>query len=193
MRTGTVLAARLTIVMFVALVTAAVSLAVTAAVFAPHQWPVYAAANVLIGATYALVGVLLGPIFGRVSGVFIAFLAPFLDLGIAQSPMLRAEPPTWAEYLPGYGGMRLMLDGGLTDGFDETRGLLTALAWLAALTLAAAVLHRRTAGPTSGTADHPHDAPSTPRPRRYRRSSVRNPPTSARSDSASCESPSLDG
>jgi len=37
--------------------------------------------------------VLLGPLAGRVSGVFIAFLVPFLDLGIAQSPMLRAEPP----------------------------------------------------------------------------------------------------
>jgi hypothetical protein len=143
MRTGTLLAARLTIVMTAALVTAGVSLAVTATVFTPHQWPVYAAANVLVGATYALVGVLLGPIFGRVSGVFVAFLVPFLDLGIGQSPMLRAEPPAWAQYLPGYGGIRVMLDGGLTEGFDETRGLLIALAWLTALAVTAtAALHR---------------------------------------------------
>jgi hypothetical protein len=29
-------------------------------------------------------GILLGPIFGRVSGTFMAFLIPFLGLGIAQ-------------------------------------------------------------------------------------------------------------
>jgi hypothetical protein len=149
MRTGTLLTARLTIVMLAALVIAAVSLAVTATVFTPHQWPVYATANVLIGATYALVGVLLGPIFGRVSGVFVAFLVPFLDLGIGQSPMLRSEPAAWAQFLPGYGGIRLMIDGGLTDTFDETRGLLIALAWLAALTAAAAALLLRSAGPAA--------------------------------------------
>lgn len=150
MRTGTVLAARLTIVLAAAVLTTAVSLAVTATVFTPRQWPVYAAANLLIGATYALVGVLLGPIFGRVSGVFIAFLAPFLDLGIGQSPMLRSEPPGWAQYLPGYGGIRVMLDGGLTDRFDETRGLLITLAWLIALTIAAAILFHRTTKHANG-------------------------------------------
>jgi hypothetical protein len=145
MRTGTVLAARLAIVLTAALATTAASLAVTATVFTPHQWPVYAAANLIVGATYALVGVLLGPIFGRVSGVFVAFLLPFLDLGIGQSPMLRSEPPAWAQFLPGYGGIRVMLDGGLTDTFDETRGLLIALTWLTTLTLAAALLVHRTA------------------------------------------------
>jgi len=38
-----------------------------------------------------LLGVLLGPVFGKVSGVFIAFLNPFADIGIGQSPMLRGE------------------------------------------------------------------------------------------------------
>jgi hypothetical protein len=76
-------------------VAAAVSLAVTATVVTPRQWPVYAAGYVLIGATYALVGVLLGPILGRVSGVFIAFLVPFLD-HLARRPDRRggrALPP----------------------------------------------------------------------------------------------------
>jgi hypothetical protein len=39
------------------------------------------------------VGVLLAPLFGKVAGVFVAFLIPFLDLGILQSPMLRADGP----------------------------------------------------------------------------------------------------
>jgi len=94
--------------------------------------------------------VLLGPLAGRVSGVFIAFLVPFLDLGIAQSPMLRAEPPAWARLLPGYGGSRVLLDGALTAGFDQAVPLLIGLGWLAGLTAVAAMVFRRAARPAAG-------------------------------------------
>ncbi|HEX2499089.1 MAG TPA: ABC transporter permease, partial [Actinomycetes bacterium] len=121
MRVPVLLASRLAVVVLAALLATGISLAVTATVFQAHQWVLYAAASVLIALTYGMLGVLIGPIFGRVSGVFIAFLVPFLDLGIAQSPMLRGEPPGWADYLPGYGGARLFIDGALSSGFDETR------------------------------------------------------------------------
>ncbi|MGH9249618.1 MAG: hypothetical protein ACRD0W_08920 [Acidimicrobiales bacterium] len=77
--------------------------------------------------------------------MFIAFLIPFLDIGIGQSPMLRGEPAGWATYLPGYGGSRLFIDGALTAGFDETRALLIALGWLAALAAAAILMFRHIA------------------------------------------------
>jgi hypothetical protein len=77
--------------------------------------------------------------------VFIAFLIPFLDIGIGQSPMLRGEPADWATYLPGYGGTRLFIDAALTASFDETRALLIALGWLTALATAATLLFRHTA------------------------------------------------
>jgi hypothetical protein len=120
---------------------------VTATVFHAHQWTVFAAANLLLAATYALLGVCLGPVFGRVSGVFIAFLVPFLDLGIGQSPMLRGQPAGWAHALPGYGGYRVLLDGGLTNHFDTTGPLLTGLAWLAGLAVLATWLFRHTSQP----------------------------------------------
>ncbi len=66
------------------------SLAVTALVFDARQWGVFIAANLMFAATYALLGVCLGPIFGGVSGVFVAFLVRFLDLGIGQSPSARS-------------------------------------------------------------------------------------------------------
>ena len=97
-----------------------VSLAATALVFDATNWPLYMAANVLLAFTYALVGALLAPIFGRVGGVFIAFLLPFLDIGITQSPMLNPEPTSLSRLLPGYGGSRILLDGALTTGFDGT-------------------------------------------------------------------------
>ena len=61
---------------------------------------------------------------------------------------MRGEPTAWAAYLPGYGAYRVLIDGGLTPGFDEIRGLLIAAGWLAALAVAATVLVRRTIRPS---------------------------------------------
>lgn len=135
---------RLVTVTAAAMVAAAASLAVTALVFAPQQWAAYVAANAVLALTYAFIGVLMGPLLGRVSGVFMAFLLPFLDLGIAQSPMLRGEPAGWAEWLPGYGGVRVMIDGALTTGFDTWGHLLLAGAWVLVLGAAAVALLIRT-------------------------------------------------
>ncbi len=81
--------------------------------------------------------------------MFVAFLISFLDLGIAQSPMLRAEPPAWGRLLPGYGGSRMLLDGALTSGFDQIASLLIGLGWLAGLTVAVAVVFRRATRPSA--------------------------------------------
>ena len=100
-RADVVVAARLGVVAVAVIAVAA--LAITATVFDARQWAGYALANAGLAVTYALIGVIIGPLFGRVAGVFIAFLIPFLDLGIAQSPMLRPVPEQWANALPGYG------------------------------------------------------------------------------------------
>lgn len=145
---GVLLSARITVVAVAALVATGVSLAVTATVFDAHNWITYAAGNALLALTYAMLGVLIGPVFGRVAGVFIAFVIPFLDLGILQSPMLRDEPAAWAVWLPGYGATRVIMDGALTTVFDEARPLLLAVVWLAVLaTLAAWVFRRSTRKP----------------------------------------------
>jgi ABC-2 family transporter protein len=145
--TGVLLTARLFVVAAAALLVTAASLAVTATVFDARQWGVFAAATFLLGLTYGLLGIAIGQAFGRVAGVFIAFLTPFLDLGIGQSPMLRPEPPDWAEFMPGYGASRVLLDAGLSDTFDRPGSLLVALAWLAGLGLLATLLWRRPVGP----------------------------------------------
>jgi hypothetical protein len=135
-----IVAARLGVVAAAIVVINAAALAVTATVFDARQWAGYAAANLLLGMTYALVGVVIGPLFGRVAGVFIAFLVPFLDLGIAQSPMLRPVPEQWANALPGYGWTKVLFDTGLTAQFDQTGPLLIGLAWLVGLAVAAAAV-----------------------------------------------------
>jgi hypothetical protein len=149
LRPGVSLAARLAVIGVATGLATGVSLAVVATVFDPRQWLWYATGNALIAVTYALLGVLIAPVFGRVAGVFVAFLIPFIDAGIGQSPMLRGEPAGWATYLPGYGAYRVLIDGGLTDGFDETRSLLLALAWIVTLATVAIVLVRRTIRPNT--------------------------------------------
>ncbi|MBI4939565.1 MAG: ABC transporter permease [Actinobacteria bacterium] len=128
-----IVASRLLIVVMAALGVTGVALAVTGAQFTPGRWTVYALGNALVAVTYGLVGVLIGPVFGRVAGVFIAFLAPFLDIGISQSPMLRGQPERWAQFLPGYGGVRVAVDGALTTVFDQPVALTAAAVWAAAL------------------------------------------------------------
>lgn len=147
LRPVALLVARVGVLTGTALLATAVSLATTASVFDAVRWPLYAGANILIALTYALIGALLAPLFGRVGGVFMAFLLPFLDLGITQTPMLRPQPADWARVLPGYGGIRVLLDGALTRGFDETGSLLLAIAWLAALAILVSLAYRRTVAP----------------------------------------------
>lgn len=163
LRPGALLTARLGMLTMAATAATAISLAATGLVFHANRWPTYAAANLLIAFTYALVGALLAPVFGRVGGVFIAFLLPFLDIGIVQSPMLNPEPTTLSRLLPGYGGSRILIDGALTNTFDETRPLLIGLAWLVALTVAVTLAHRRASTPARSRSERTGHADRTAR------------------------------
>lgn len=132
-RMGAVITTRLGMVMLAASLSTITAALVTATVFEPHQRAPYLLALALSAATYGLIGMLIGPLFGRVAATYLAFLIPFLDLGIGQSPMLRGEPAAWAKYLPGYGSTRALLDGALTLRFDEWSSLLIAGAWVLGL------------------------------------------------------------
>lgn len=143
-RRSVILATRMGMVLLAGLLAVAASVAVVALLFTPHQWDVYVVGILLVSITYGLIGAVVGPLLGRVSGTFLAFLLPFLDLGIGQSPMVQGEPPDWARVIPGYGSVRVMIDGALTSGFDEAGSLGLATAWIAALVLLAGFLFRRT-------------------------------------------------
>jgi hypothetical protein len=149
-RTREVLAARTAIIAAAGLLTTGVSLAVTAYDFTPAAWLPFAAANLLVALTYGMIGVLVGPLVGRLGGLYVMFLIPFLDVGLAQNVMFSAAPPSWARYAPGYGAVRVLVDGAFTTDFDETRGLMLALAWFAAITAAALVVFHRLARPKVG-------------------------------------------
>ena len=151
LRPRSLFGARLGVLTGTVLAAATVSLITTALVFDAIRWPTYIAGNLLIGLTYALLGALLAPVFGRVGGVFLAFLLPFLDVGFVQSPMLHSTPTTLSMFMPGYGGSRILLDGALTRGFDEAMPLLIGLSWLMGLLVAVAMVYRRAISPVGQT------------------------------------------
>lgn len=146
-RPGEVLTARLGVIGFAVLLVTAVSLLVTAASFTPEGWTWFIVANLLVALTYAMLGVLIGPLAGRLGGLYLLLTIPFIDIGIAQNPMFDAAPPTWANFMPGHGAVRIILDAAFTTSFEQSGALALALGWLAALTLAASVVFRRPTTP----------------------------------------------
>ncbi len=138
-----ILSVRMIVVGGAALLAAAVSLLVTSIDFSPEQWGGFVLATVLVALTYGAIGVLVGPIFGRLGGLYILLVLPFIDIGMAQNPMFDASPPAWGRFLPSHGAIRVLVDTAFTPSFDEFGATVLALAWLIGLTtLAAAAFHR---------------------------------------------------
>ncbi len=142
-RPGEILTVRMITIAVATLIATAVGLAVTARSFDADNWWLFALANVIVGLTYATIGVIVGPIFGRLGGLYLLLLLPFIDIGLAQNAMFDAAPPTWGRYLPAYGAMRVLMDAAFTPGFDEIGALVVSLLWLSVLTALAAFVFRR--------------------------------------------------
>ena len=141
-RPGEILGVRMTVIAAAALVATDVSIAVTAVSFDAVSWPIFIGANVLVALTYATIGVIVGPVLGRLGGLYVLLVLPFIDIGLAQNAMFDAAPPGWGAYMPAHGAVRVMMDGAFTPNFDEAGALALAAAWLAGLTTLAAIVFR---------------------------------------------------
>jgi len=142
-----ILVSRLGVIAIAGLLTTVVSLAVTAIDFTPQSWAWFTVGNALVAATYGMVGVLIGALFGRLGGLYLMFLLPFIDVGIGQNIMFSAAPPGWGGVLPGRGAVQVLVDGAFTPTFDQIPNLVLALVWLVVLALAAAAVVNRIAEP----------------------------------------------
>lgn len=142
-----VLASRLGVIILAASLVSAVSLAVTSASLQPEAWLIFALATLVVAVTYALIGVVIGPLFGKLGGLYLMILLPFIDVGLAQNVMFDAAPPSWGKWMPGHGAVRVLIDSAFTSTFDEISGALLAVAWLLGITAAAVAVFRRTSAP----------------------------------------------
>ena len=141
-----VLAGRLGVIGAATVLTVTAAVAVSGAWYPPQQWIVFAAANLLIALTYAMVGVLIGPLTGRLGGLYLILVLAFVDVGLGQTVMFPGGPPAWGAFLPGRGASRMLIDGAFTARFDEVRYLMLGLAWLAGLTVVTTVVFQRRTG-----------------------------------------------
>jgi hypothetical protein len=142
-RTAEILTVRMGVIAVASVVATAVALGVTAVSFDAVNWPIFIAANLLVAGTYATIGVIVGPLFGRLGGLYLLLLLPFIDVGLAQNAMFDAAPPAWGRFLPAHGAMRVLMDGAFTSSFDEGGALLIAVAWLLGLGVVATGVFRR--------------------------------------------------
>ena len=143
LRPPEVLAGRLGVIGAATVLATTVGVGVSGGLYAPRQWLVFASANLLIALTYAMIGVLVGPITGRLGGLYLILLLAFIDVGLGQSVMVPGGPPAWGALLPARGASRVMIDGAFTGRFDEVRYLLLGLAWLCAFTIATATVYQQ--------------------------------------------------
>ena len=142
LRPREVLAGRLTVVAAATVLTTTVAVAISGVWYPPRQWAVFAVANLLISLTYAMLGVLIGPLTGRIGGLYLMLLLAFIDVGLGQNVMFPAGPPAWGAYLPARGASRVMIDAAFTQHFDQTGYFLLGLAWLFVLTVATGQVFR---------------------------------------------------
>ncbi len=161
-RPGETVFARLAVLSLDAALVVGVSLAVTALYFTPASWLRFAAAAALIGVIYGLLGALFGAVLDKLSATYLTLFLVMSDLGIVQNPMFGSGTPgRWAVLLPGYGPVRLMVDGAYSPHFHASSGLLLSLAWTAALGVGVCVVLRHAVGVRSRGLTLPEQTPAT--------------------------------
>lgn len=147
---GEAVLARLTVLAADTVLVVAVSLVVTALFFAPASWLPFAAASVLLGLIYGSLGALLGAVLDKLAATYLMLFLVMTDLGIVQNPMFGdGTPGKWAVLLPGYGPVRLMVDGAYSSHFHAGAELALSFAWVALLGVAVYRLLRRAMGARS--------------------------------------------
>ena len=138
-----VLAGRLGIIGVATVLTTAIGVVVSGGLYAPRQWTVFVGSNLLIALTYAMIGVLVGPLTGRLGGLYLILLLAFIDVGLGQNIMVPGGPPAWGGFMPARGASRVLIDGSFTGRFDEVRYLLLGLGWLVVFTIATVMVYQR--------------------------------------------------
>jgi hypothetical protein len=143
------LLARLVVIAGLSLAITAVSVLVTLVDFRPEQLGLFFLVNLVSALQYAFLGAAVGMFLSPMSGTYLMFFAPMIDIGLIQNPMFpRESVDWWVRLLPGYRPMDVLLDVSFTPSFDELSALLVSLLYLAALAALGLLAFRRAiAGP----------------------------------------------
>lgn len=131
------LAVRLALITALSLLITALAVGFTLIDFRPPQLGLFFLINFISALHYAFIGAVVGTMLSAMSGTYLMFFLPMIDLGLLQNPMFpRDNVSWWVTLLPGYTPMGVLIDVSFSDGFDTGVELAVALLYLAALALA---------------------------------------------------------
>ncbi len=128
------LVVRLAIITAMSLLITLLSVGMTLTGFRPPQLGLFFLINLVSGLHYAFIGAVVGTFLSAMSGVYLMFFLPMIDLGLVQSPMVPRESIAWwMKALPGYTPTNVLVDVSFSEAFDTAGDLAVSLAYLAVL------------------------------------------------------------
>lgn len=137
------LAARLGLLVAVAVVATALGTGVLAFGVRPNHLGQFAFGVVALAVTYGLIGLAVGQTFDRLAGLYLMLFVPMLDVAVFQNPtFVRGDPPTWMTVLPGYHAMQVVVDAAFGDGARLLNAELAVVVLVLAGLLAGATFRR---------------------------------------------------
>lgn len=138
------LLARLVVIAGLSLAITAISFAVTLLDFRPEQPALFFLVNLISALQYAFIGAAVGMFLSPMSGTYLMFFVPMIDVGLIQNPMFPREAVAWwVKLLPGYWPMEVLLDASFTPRFDQLDALLVSLLYLGAVSALGLLAFRR--------------------------------------------------
>ncbi len=138
------LTVRLVIVAVISLVITAIAVGVTLVSFRPDQLGLFFLANLISALQYGFLGAIVGTFLSAMSGTYLIFFAPMIDVGVLQSPMFSRENiGLWVKFLPGYAPMEMLMDVSFSTSFNTGSFLLISLVYALAIAVAAGILFDR--------------------------------------------------
>lgn len=128
------LCVRLGMIAALSLIITILSIVVTAIDFVPPQLGTFTAINFISALHYAFLGAIVGTFLSAMSGTYVMFFAPMIDIGLVQNPMFTRESVAWwVQVLPGYFPMEVLVDTSFSSQFDTVPALAYATLYLLGL------------------------------------------------------------
>jgi len=130
-RASNLLLARLAVIAGLSFAITAISVVVTLVDYRPEQLGLFLLVNLISALQYAFLGAAVGMFLSPMSGTYLMFFAPMIDIGLIQNPMFPREAVAWwVKLLPGYWPMEVLVDVSFTPNFDEGGALALSLLYL---------------------------------------------------------------
>jgi hypothetical protein len=138
---------RLGVITIISVFITVLAVGITLIDFVPDQPGIFFLINLVFALHYAFIGAVVGTFLSAMSGTYVMFFMPMIDIGLVQNPMfVRGEVAWWVKALPGYTPMEVLMDVSFTPGFDTGADLALALVYLLGLAAIAGALFWRLTG-----------------------------------------------